>query len=262
MHGFFSLASGSKGNCYYLGTQNTKVLIDLGITKTSVTRKLLSMGVHPEEIQAIFISHEHFDHISGLKSFVKAYNIPIICNLNTAKAIHQQNNQLPQFYIFSTGISFEFQDLTVETFSIPHDAEDPVGFIFYYQNQKLGVCTDLGWGTSWVTQALYDCDYLFIESNHDPELVKSSQRPNIYKKRVLSKTGHLSNQACGLLLQQILTPKIQQIYLAHLSSKCNTAQLALDTVTENIHHLTSIKPIIVQSSDISQPIYFDTFAHI
>lgn len=256
MQGFFPLASGSKGNCAYLGVKDTKILIDLGITKAAVARELLCMGIHPEEIQAIFISHEHSDHIAGLKSFVKEYNTPVVCNRSTAKAIYQHNSQIPSFLIFSTGIHFEFRDLLVETFSVPHDAEEPVGFVFHYQNQKFGFCTDLGCATSWIKHALYDCDYLFIESNHDPDQVNLSTRPVIYRRRVLSKTGHLSNQECGLLLKQVITPKLRNIYLAHLSNECNSPQLALNTVAASIESHTSIIPIVAQSAGLSQPIYF------
>lgn len=256
MQGFFPLASGSKGNCAYLGVQDTKILIDLGIAKTAASKELLSMGIHPEEIQAIFISHEHSDHTAGLKSFVKEYNTPIVCNRNTAQALYHQNNQLPTFQIFSTGIPFHFGDLRIDTFSIPHDAEEPVGFVFHYQNQKFGFCTDLGCVTSWIKHSLHDCDHLFIESNHDPDQVMLSSRPAIYRHRVLGKTGHLSNRECGELLKQTITPKLRNIYLAHLSDECNTPSLALDTVIACIEKLTPVTPIIAQRMGVSQPIHF------
>ncbi|BAE80898.1 metal dependent hydrolase of the beta-lactamase superfamily I [Chlamydia felis Fe/C-56] len=262
MKGFFPLASGSKGNCAYLGTDSCKILIDLGISKQQVTQGLLSMNVHPEDIHAIFVSHEHSDHISGIKSFIKAYNTPIICNLETARSICQLLDVHPTFKIFSTGTIFSFCDLKIQTFNLPHDAVDPVGFIFYYRGEKLGFCSDLGWVTSWIAHELYDCDYLLIEANHDPELVRQSSRPDIYKKRVLSKLGHISNHECGELLQKILTPKIKKIYLAHLSSESNTPELALSTVSSAIENLTSVIPIIAESHDISDPIYFKSLVSV
>ncbi|AAD19017.1 putative metal dependent hydrolase [Chlamydia pneumoniae TW-183] len=256
MQGFFPLASGSKGNSAYLGTDSCKILIDLGVSKQVVTRELLSMNIDPEDIQAIFVTHEHSDHISGIKSFVKAYNTPIVCNLETARALCHLLDSHPEFKIFSTGSSFCFQDLEVQTFNVPHDAVDPVAFIFHYREEKLGFCTDLGWVTSWITHELYDCDYLLIESNHSPELVRQSQRPDVYKKRVLSKLGHISNQECGQLLQKIITPKLKKLYLAHLSTECNTAELALSTVSESIASITSIAPEIALAQGITSPIYF------
>ncbi|EPP36858.1 metal dependent hydrolase of the beta-lactamase superfamily I, partial [Chlamydia psittaci 84-8471/1] len=149
-------------------------------------------------------------------------------------------------------------DLKIQTFNVPHDAVDPVGFIFHYRDEKLGFCTDLGWGTSWIIHELYDCDYLLIEANHDPELVRQSSRPDIYKKRVLSKLGHLSNHECAELLQKVLTPKIKKIYLAHLSSESNTPELALSTVSSAIENITSIAPVVVESHEVTDPIYFSS----
>lgn len=256
MEGFFPLASSSKGNCAYLGTESCKILIDLGISKQTVTHRLLSMNVHPEDIQAIFVSHEHFDHISGIKSFIKAYNTPIICNLETARNLCQSLDIHPTFQIFSTGSKFSFYDLDIQTFNVPHDAIDPVGFIFHYHQEKFGLCTDLGWVTSWVVHELYDCDYLFIEANHDPELLHQSSRPDIYKKRVLSKLGHISNQECGILLQKILTPRIKKIYLAHLSSESNSPEIALSTVCSSIEKMTSLIPVVAEKHEVSDPLYF------
>lgn len=262
MEGFFPLASGSKGNCAYLGTKSCKILIDLGISKQHVKQELVSMGVHPEEIQAILISHEHSDHISGIKSFVKAYRTPIICNLETARALFQLIDAPLTFNIFSTGSAFHFHDLKIHTFNLPHDAVDPVGFIFYYRDEKFGFCTDLGWGTSLIAHQLYDCDYLLIESNHDPELVHASQRPEIYKRRVLSKVGHISNQECGQLLRKILTPKIKKLYLAHLSDTCNDPNLALDTISEMISPISSIRAVVAASHTISDPVYFSPLVEV
>ncbi|SYX09347.1 ribonuclease Z,Predicted metal-dependent RNase, consists of a metallo-beta-lactamase domain and an RNA-binding KH domain,ribonuclease Z,Metallo-beta-lactamase superfamily [Chlamydia poikilotherma] len=262
MEGFFPLASGSKGNCTYLGTDSCKILIDLGISKQLVTHELLSMNIYPEDIQAIFISHEHSDHISGIKSFVKTYNTTIICNLETARSLCQILDVHPTFKIFSTGTTFSFYDLKIQTFNVPHDAIDPVGFIFHYRDEKLGFCTDLGWITSWIVHELYDCDYLLIEANHDPELVRQSTRPDIYKKRVLSKLGHISNRECGELLQKILTPKIKKIYLGHLSRECNTPELALSNVSSAIENITSILPVIAESQGISDPIYFKPLVNV
>ncbi|WP_284441798.1 MBL fold metallo-hydrolase [Chlamydia gallinacea] len=257
MEGFFPLASSSKGNCTYLGTESCKILIDLGISKQMVTRGLLSINVHPEDIQAILISHEHSDHISGIKSFIKTYNTPIICNLETARSLCQILGIHPIFKIFSTGSKFSFYDLHIQTFNVPHDAIDPVGFVFHYHQEKLGFCTDLGWITSWIIHELYDCDYLFIEANHDPKLVHESSRSDIYKKRVLSKLGHISNQECGALLQKILTPKIKKIYLAHLSSESNSPELAVSTVCSLIENVTSLIPVIAEKHKTSDPIYFN-----
>ncbi|EPP34824.1 metallo-beta-lactamase superfamily protein [Chlamydia ibidis] len=262
MEGFFPLASGSKGNCTYLGTASTKILIDLGISKQQVTRELRAMDIHPEDIQAIFVSHEHSDHISGIKSFIKTYNTPIVCNLDTARNLRQILDIQPNFHIFSTGTTFSFHDLKIRTFNVSHDTVDPVGYVFHYHEEKLGFCTDLGCVTSWITHELYDCDYLIIESNHDPEMVQQSRRAEVYKKRVLSKLGHISNQECGFLLQKVLTPKIKRIYLAHLSNECNTPELALSVTSSAVEHIASFPFIVAKASEMSEPTYFSSLINI
>lgn len=262
MAGFFPLASSSQGNCSYLETDSCKILIDAGISKQAITRHLAALQVHPEDIQAIFISHEHSDHIAGLKSFIKTYHTPIVCNLDTAKHLCRHLDTQPNFVIFSTGETFSFHDLLIHTFNVPHDAADPVGFIFQYREEKLGFCTDLGCVTSWIAHQLYDCDYLFVESNHDPELVRLSTRSHVYKDRVLSKLGHISNQECGRLLQRVLTPRIKKIYLGHLSKESNTPELALSTVSSAIEGITSVVPILAERCSMSEPLYFSSLLHV
>lgn len=256
MEGFCSFASGSKGNCAFLGTKNCKLLIDIGLSKSILVRRLHEISVHPEDIQAILITHEHSDHISGLKSFTKTFGTPVICNLDTAKHICNALDYCPTFKIFSTGDCFTLQDIKIKTFTICHDAIDPVGFLFYYNNYKIGFCTDIGFATSLVCTELYDCDFVILEANHDPILVHKSEKPLIYKNRVLSKIGHLSNESCGLLLQKIITPKTKQIYLAHLSNETNTPELAYETVSQAILPMSSVLLKTMLPNGITDPLYF------
>jgi phosphoribosyl 1,2-cyclic phosphodiesterase len=231
MYGFCPLASGSKGNCVYLGTKNSKVLIDAGISTKNIKERLGEIGVDLSEIDAVFVSHEHTDHIQGLKVLALKHNIPIIANSQTAKAILDELDECPKFKIFQTGEPFEFQDLHVHPFSIQHDAVDPVAFTFSFDTYKVGVCTDLGFVTSLVTHHLSKCNLLYVESNHKPSMVHASARPMSYKQRVLSRMGHLSNEACGKLLTEVSHDALKQIYLAHLSSECNSPEVALSTVS-------------------------------
>ena len=227
MKGFCPLASGSKGNCLYLGTDTTKILIDAGIGIRRITSSLADIGVDITNIDAILITHEHTDHIRGLESLAAKYNIPILANSDTAKAIGPFERCMARFKIFSTGEPFEFGDLKIHPFSIHHDTLDPVAFTFGFDDLKLGVCTDLGFVSTLVKSHLSDCDYLYLESNHDPEMVYASARPAIYKQRVLGRQGHLSNQACAELLKDIAHKNLKQVYLAHLSSECNRPDKAL-----------------------------------
>lgn len=230
MIGFCPLASGSKGNCIYLGTPETKILIDAGLSGRSIQAKLAEIGVALEDIDAIIISHEHTDHVQGLKTLAFRYGIPVLANTETAKGIVEYLGDCPTFKIFATGEAFEFGDLYIHPFSIPHDTLDPVAFTMRWNNLKLGFCTDLGFVTSLVQMQLKECDYLYVEANHQPSMVHASARPMVYKQRVLSKTGHLSNEACGSLLSHVYHPGLKHVHLAHLSSECNTHQTAIDVV--------------------------------
>jgi phosphoribosyl 1,2-cyclic phosphodiesterase len=257
MYGFCPLASGSKGNCIYLGTKKTKLLIDAGISTKAIKERLAEINVDISEIDAIIVSHEHTDHILGLKVLALKHNIPIIANSLTAKAILDHLHECPKFKIFITGESFEFQDLEIHPFSIQHDAVDPVAFTFRFDGLKLGVCTDLGFVTSLVRNHLLECNVLYVEANHKPSMVHSSSRPMSYKQRVLGRTGHLSNEACGELLSHVAHDGLKQVYLAHLSSECNSPEVALSTVASILeqHGITTRIAIAHQETN-SIPTYF------
>ena len=230
MLGFCPLASGSKGNSIYFGTQNTRVLIDAGLSAGATLKKLAEIDVPLETIQAVLITHEHIDHIRGIAQIAKQFQIPIFANAETAKAIVSDLNCQPRFRIFTTGESFCFGDLEITPFSIPHDTRDPVAFIVKAMGLKIAFCTDLGYATSLVRKMLEGCDYLYLEANHQVSMVHSSARPMIYKERVLSKQGHLSNDACAELLTSIAHPGLKHVHLAHLSSECNSEEIALKVV--------------------------------
>ncbi len=230
MIGFCPLASGSKGNCIYIGTEKTKILIDAGLSAKAIKAKLEEIQVDLAEIQAILITHEHTDHIQGLKILACKMGIPVYANSETAKGIVDYFHECPKFKIFSTGETFQLGELQIHPFSIQHDTLDPVAFIIRIDGLKLGFCTDLGFVTSLVLNQLKECDYLYVEANHEISMVHASSRPMIYKQRVLSRTGHLSNEACGDMLSKIASPKLKHVHLAHLSSECNTPEKALSIV--------------------------------
>jgi phosphoribosyl 1,2-cyclic phosphodiesterase len=254
MEGFCPLASGSKGNCLYVGSKKTKILVDAGLSGKSTKQKLEEIGVDLDEIEAILVSHEHTDHIAGLKTLAMKLDIPILANQETAKGICAALHDCPRFKIFTTGETFTFGDLTIHPFSVPHDTPDPVAFTFQIDGVKLGIATDLGFVTTVVKNQLKECDYLYVEANHEPSMVHASSRPQIYKQRVLGKNGHLSNEACAELLEHVLSPRLKQIYLAHLSQECNNPVTALDRVKKRIgaHHKISCAP----QETIGEPLSF------
>ena len=219
MKGFCPLASGSKGNSIYVGTEETKLLIDMGISLKALTQKLGEIDVDLGEIDAILVTHEHGDHIRGLERVALKLGIPVFSNSDTAKAILSEAREKPRFKIFSTGETFEFGDIEIHPFSIQHDTLDPVAFTLKMQGLKIGVCADLGFVTTLVKARLEACDYLYIEANHEPSMVYACPRPMLYKQRVLGRQGHLSNEACAQLIQEIDHPGLKHIYLAHLSGE-------------------------------------------
>lgn len=257
MKGFCPLASGSKGNCIYLGTNHTKILIDAGISAKAIKNKLSQIDVDLADIDAILVSHEHGDHIQGLKVLAYQMGIPVLANCETAKGITSFFHDCPKFKIFSTGEPFEFGDLEIHPFSIPHDTLDPVAFTIRKESIKLGICTDLGFATSLVEHRLQECDYLYIEANHQPSMLHACSRPPIYKQRVLGRNGHLSNEACGTLLNKLFHPKLKHIYLAHLSSECNTPETALGVIKGFLEDKNpAIDISIAWQDEISHPLFF------
>lgn len=243
MKGFCTLASGSKGNSLYFASNKTKILVDCGLSVKVLKEKLESINVPIETIQAVFITHEHSDHIKGLEQLVKYYDLPVIANHETAKAIMSTISVKPKFKIFCTGETFSFGDLSCKSFSIQHDTIDPVGFIIEANKMKLGICTDLGCTTSSVLQALKQLDYLILEANHQVDLVHASSRPMVYKQRVLSKIGHLSNQDAAKTIASINHPGLKKVFLAHLSEECNQKQIALDEVSDYLRSVDLQVPL-------------------
>ncbi len=257
MKGFCPLASGSKGNALYVGTEHTKVLIDAGISARMLKKKLSEINVDLSDIDAIVITHEHSDHIRGLAMLGCKMGFPVFANSDTARAIYEVIGDAPKFKIFSTGEKFEFGDMEFDPFSIQHDAIDPVGFAIRMGGVKLGVCADLGFATSLVANKLQECDYLYLEANHQVEMVHSCTRPPVYKQRVLGRLGHLSNIQCAELLQNLLNPNLKHVHLAHLSSECNVPELAQKVIAEMLREQNAeVEVSIAHQDQVSRSVIF------
>lgn len=257
MRGFCSLASGSKGNSIYIGTPETKLLIDAGISIQTLQKRLGEINVALTEIDAILISHEHIDHIRSIGALSTKHNIPLFTNSETAKAIMNLFPGPFTFKIFSTEEYFYFRDLKIFPFSIQHDAIDPVAFVIHVDSIKIGICTDLGFATSLTKKYLENCNYLLLEANHEIDLVHASSRSDIYKRRVLSRMGHLSNDDCGKLLNSLFHEDLRHVILAHLSTECNRYDLALDKIRVHCNEMLSLDAVSVAYQDqISKKIFF------
>ena len=249
MRGICPLSSGSKGNLIFVGSSTTKLLFDVGLSLKQIKEKLSEIDLTIDDIDGVVISHEHSDHIKGLEQIAKHTDIPVLCNGDTAKAICQMIDTRPNFKIFSTGEKFSFHDIDILPFSIQHDTLDPVAFMLTFDDIKIGICTDLGFASNLVAHHLKNCDYLYIEANHEESMVHACARPLIYKKRVLGRQGHLSNKGCAELLTKIYHKDLKHVYLAHLSSECNTPDVALKTVNDHLKHHNIELPLSIAHQD-------------
>ncbi len=227
------LGSGSSGNCAYIETEQSRLLIDAGLSGRQIRNRLLSIGRTVENLTGILITHEHSDHIQGLAGLAAKLNVPVYCNRLTKEAIELQLEVKLAFNLFSTGATFEAGDVLIETFSVPHDAYDPVGFMLRTAGGNIGFLTDLGHATKLVIQRVRCAHVLVLEANHDMKMLQDdTRRPWSIKQRILSRHGHLSNDAAALAAQEIVSADLQQLYLGHLSTDCNRPELAQYVVAE------------------------------
>ena len=230
------LGSGSAGNCAFIETPRLRLLIDAGFSGRQIATRLASIGRKLEEINAVLLTHEHNDHTQGLPVLCKRYEIPVYANRLTAEAVQEELPELKQWRVFQTGHAFELGDLLVESFTVPHDAHDPVGFLLRHASGNIGVLTDLGHCTRLVIERVKPANVLMLETNHDMRLLQDDTvRPWSVKQRILSRFGHLSNEAAAEAITQIAHDGLRHVFLGHLSRDCNRPELAHRTVTEALH---------------------------
>lgn len=217
-----TLASGSSGNCTFIDSGCSKILVDAGIGVRKLSKFLGQIGVSMEEIDAVVVSHEHLDHAKAITSIP----VPVYVSSATAHLWHKKVDSLSEF---NSGGGFEVGAMTINTFPVPHDALDPVGFTVEAKGKKVGVVTDIGRETGVVSDRLRDCDMLVIESNHDERQLLSGLYPWELKQRIGGSLGHLSNRQCSNLLCGVAHDKLRFVVLAHLSESNNMPALALDS---------------------------------
>ncbi len=232
------LGSGSHGNCAYLESDETRILVDAGFSGRQIRQRLAQIGRSPESLHGILVTHEHSDHIQGLTTLGAKLRIPVFCNRLTKEAIEQHLEINLDCRIFATGATFEIGDITVDTFSVPHDANDPIGFLFRTASANIGFLTDLGHATKLVMERVRAAHVLVLETNHDLKLLQDDlKRPWSVKQRILSRHGHLSNDAAADVVEEIVSADLQHLYLGHLSRDCNRPELAHRVVSERLEKL-------------------------
>lgn len=218
------LASSSSGNSIFLATEKTRVLVDAGINRKETFARLAAIGEDPQRLDAIFITHEHSDHIAGLPVIVRRLEtrVPVFATQLTAPLLDWGDSPPPPVETFQAGAAFDFRDLRVQSFTLPHDAADPVGFTFTAQGIKIAIATDLGYLPESVKHHLRGAHFLLLESNHHPDLLKVGPYPWHLKQRILSRLGHLSNDAACDYIASELSGETQMLVLGHLSEQNNT----------------------------------------
>jgi len=222
------LASGSQGNCIALRSGTTTILVDAGIAKTKIEKRLLEVGIRPDSIVAIFITHAHGDHVKGLP-LANKYKIPVYAGEGEWRSISGVDSELQR--PFKAGTDIHLEDYFVESFKTHHDAFDPVGYVVSDdEGHKCSICLDTGHVDSDMLGAMEFSNVYVIEANHEPNMLEVSDYPNSVKARILSNIGHLSNEQTAAVLSKLVNGVGEQIYLTHLSSKNNMPALAEMTI--------------------------------
>ena len=220
------LFSGSTGNSYYIGSRSAGLLIDAGRSAKQLDAALKTCGIDPLAVQGVLITHEHSDHISGLRVFAKKYSLPVFASQGTIEAIGEMDG----VKMYEVQRDMQIGDMTVTYFHTSHDCAEPLGFrIRTEENRIVTLSTDLGYLSEEVKESLYGTDYAIIESNHDLEMLRTGDYPYYLKRRILSDEGHLSNRSCAEFLPELLKSGTRRFLLAHLSRENNTPSMAFET---------------------------------
>jgi len=220
------LGSGSGGNATLIDTGSVRLLLDAGFSCRGLVQRLRLVGVEPESIDAILITHEHADHISGASGFARSYEVPVYCTPGTARAAGLEAEGC-EVRRLAAGVPIALDGVRVEPFAVPHDAVETVGYVLEARGARLGYATDLGHAPDSVRDRLRCCDLLILESNHDVELLRVGPYPEFVKQRVLGRHGHLDNEEAADLLCDVARDGTQAVVLAHLSRTNNRPDLAL-----------------------------------
>ncbi len=233
-----SIASGSSGNCIYVGSETAHLLVDVGISGKRIEKGLKELGLTGKDIDGILITHEHADHIQGLGVVSRKFGIPVYATEGTIKAIMNCEGlgslEESLFQPIREDRKFTIKDLTVNPMRISHDAAQPVAYRIAYGSKKVGVCTDLGVYNEYTVECLKGMDALLLEANHDVNMLQVGPYPYYLKQRILGERGHLSNENAGRLLSRIVHDNLQTVVLGHLSKENNLPELAFESVRMEI----------------------------
>ena len=259
-----SIASGSSGNCVYVGSDTTHLLIDVGISAKRIEAGVATLGINLSDIDGIFITHEHSDHINGLGVIARKYGIPIYATSGTIQAIRQTSSlgRIDESLYFSIlpDEKYIIKDITLYPMRTSHDAADPVAYKISHDKKKIGIVTDLGCYNDYTIACMQDLDVIYLEANHDINMLQVGSYPYYLKKRILGEKGHLSNEAAGKLLARLLNDHIEAVVLGHLSKENNLPELAYEAVKLELmmsdagYHDGDFPIYVAKRSEVSQVI--------
>lgn len=231
---FGTIASGSSGNCLYAGDSDSHILIDAGVSGKRIKEGLEGFGVDPASLDAVLITHEHIDHISGLGVMARKYKLPIyatektLVQIERTKSVGKISTEL--FRVIKPDDTYKIGNISIRPFSISHDAADPVSYVLGNGTVKLGMVTDLGYFDEAVVEELKDSDMLYVEANHDIRMLQVGPYPYYLKQRILGNKGHLCNEMAGRLIKELYSRRLKNVILGHLSRENNFPELALEAV--------------------------------
>ena len=224
------------GNCLYVESENTKLLIDAGVSLKKIEKGLETLNISPSSLDGILVTHEHSDHIQSLGNLSKKFNLPVYANSETFDNMSKQTDKISAENIkkFKVAEKFEIKDLEINPFSIPHDAANPCGFNISNNSDKISIATDIGHMTNDILKQLEDSKFILLESNYDTEVLKYSKYPYLLKQRIAGPNGHLSNEVASKVINYLLQGNLKTAMLGHLSKESNFPELAYQTVVDEL----------------------------
>ncbi len=232
---FVILGSGSSGNAALVECGGLRLMVDAGLSAKQLTLRLAQVGIAADSLDGILLTHEHGDHVRGLKVFLKQHPLPVFATAATAQVVRETGITNGKWKLFEAGRTFAIGAVNIDSFTIQHDAVDPVGFVIHHQTKRLGLLSDAGFVTRNMTENLRGLNGLFVEANYDAGLLEAdTKRPWSIKQRISSRHGHLSNEQVLDLVREIAHPALGCVVLGHLSADCNAPELVLKLLRDSL----------------------------